>query len=698
MLRPLIGECKVYAYLDDLLINSKDIDSHVTDLERVLCLLHRYRVKLDPAKCDFAKSTIAWCGYVISGGKIRPDPSRLKILDEIIAPTASTIAKKPWQKLFGLLGYYRKFIPSYCHKESQIKSYRDQVQKNTLDSKTADSKISVLVKECVDAIKSVALVVPPAGSTLYLKTDASSLAGGWVLEDSKRHPILFGGTVWSATESTYSIFEKEMLSTLISIDKCKDWIQRAKRVIIYTDNSSCLLNYEGTTRNISARAIRFILRIQARIGPNVEYKHIRSLKNVVADYISRMEEDISRHPKFQANSVSHSPNPSENPLVDLSAEQVTDKCDCEICTRESLLVTTRSAKKEADIRERVRQIHALNHAGQEKLYQICKKQNISHVNLKQIIRAVTVECPFCMTEMKLLSNKVLGVTQTPAREMYSISCDHTYMPVRSTNGMKYMVTIVDSFSKFLTAIPVENLTMKRFCQILSQYLLQYPQVREVRFDNAFNSESVRETCRLYNVTPILNASFNSRENCVERAHLTLKSKILTYMAQNNLKENEWHAALSASLNAMNTVPHASTGYSPVEVVFNHAQNLYEYDDDTSAHPDKIKQRADIYSRLVSKKQAQSSKTVNPAKGMPRLAKNTVIIIRYGPRNPKFYAHVLKDHGMTLTIRRFDINNPEKSHNQHGVIKVAKRHVYLPKPTSHELKNINIYQSIRNTST
>ena len=455
--------------------------------------------------------------------------------------------------------------------------------------------------------------------------------------------------------------------------------------MIYTDNSSCLLNYEGTTRNISARAIRFILRIQARLGPNVHYKHISSLKNVVADHISRLEEDLRYHPKHELNNIAL-PTQGESTGV----QRPVDSCDCDLCVPAALNVVTRSATLEIDVTERVRQLHSMNHASQGKLLQICQKQNIKHVNLKEIVRKVVYECPYCLTEIKLLANKVLGVTETPTREMHTIHCDHTYMPVRSKTGDKYLVTIIDPFSKFLMAVPVKTLTMDRFCQILTQVLLQFNQIRHVRFDNAFNAKKVRDTCHIFDVVPILNASFNSRENCVERAHLTLKTKILNFQAQQALGPDEWHLVLGSSLEAINTVPHSATGLSPFEVVYNHPPLLYEFEDYDACTPEKRLQRESILAKLLHDKRTQSEKTQGPIP-IPTVQPGDTIIVKYGPRNPKFFAKVICDHGMTVTIQRLDSNL-----NQHGKIKVAKRHVYLPNPNSHELGKIGACLSLLQT--
>ncbi len=43
----------VHAYLDDLLICGKDIDSHLTKLETALCTLQEAGLKVKLAKCEF---------------------------------------------------------------------------------------------------------------------------------------------------------------------------------------------------------------------------------------------------------------------------------------------------------------------------------------------------------------------------------------------------------------------------------------------------------------------------------------------------------------------------------------------------------------------------------------------------------------------------------------------------------------------
>ncbi|KAL0446001.1 UNVERIFIED_CONTAM: Retrovirus-related Pol polyprotein from transposon.6 [Sesamum latifolium] len=49
---PQIGR-NVEVYIDDMLVKSKKVEDHVTDLEEIFSVLRKYRLKLNPVKCAF---------------------------------------------------------------------------------------------------------------------------------------------------------------------------------------------------------------------------------------------------------------------------------------------------------------------------------------------------------------------------------------------------------------------------------------------------------------------------------------------------------------------------------------------------------------------------------------------------------------------------------------------------------------------
>ena len=60
-------------YLDDIIIFSKDLASHLERLEAVLWKLEEAGLKLKPSKCELFQWHIAYLGHVISAQGVATD-------------------------------------------------------------------------------------------------------------------------------------------------------------------------------------------------------------------------------------------------------------------------------------------------------------------------------------------------------------------------------------------------------------------------------------------------------------------------------------------------------------------------------------------------------------------------------------------------------------------------------------------------
>jgi len=61
------------------------------------------------AKCQFGKSEIHYLGHVIGGGTVKPDPQKIKAVNNYLVP----VTKKEVRVFLGLSGYYRQFMPHF---------------------------------------------------------------------------------------------------------------------------------------------------------------------------------------------------------------------------------------------------------------------------------------------------------------------------------------------------------------------------------------------------------------------------------------------------------------------------------------------------------------------------------------------------------------------------------------------------------
>ena len=77
----------VAVYLDDILIYSKDIESHQEHLSWVLSQLRANKLFAKKSKCEFAVSEIQYLGHRVSAGRVAMDPSKISAIKEWPVPT-----------------------------------------------------------------------------------------------------------------------------------------------------------------------------------------------------------------------------------------------------------------------------------------------------------------------------------------------------------------------------------------------------------------------------------------------------------------------------------------------------------------------------------------------------------------------------------------------------------------------------------
>ena len=56
----------VEIYVDDILVKIKDKANHLDDLKETFSTLHKYNMKLNPAKCDFTIASGKFLGFMVS--------------------------------------------------------------------------------------------------------------------------------------------------------------------------------------------------------------------------------------------------------------------------------------------------------------------------------------------------------------------------------------------------------------------------------------------------------------------------------------------------------------------------------------------------------------------------------------------------------------------------------------------------------
>jgi hypothetical protein len=77
----------VHAYVDDVVVKTKQSGTLLDDLNETFTNLRRYRMKLNPEKCTFGVPTGQILGYIISQRGIEANPSKIKTIEALENPT-----------------------------------------------------------------------------------------------------------------------------------------------------------------------------------------------------------------------------------------------------------------------------------------------------------------------------------------------------------------------------------------------------------------------------------------------------------------------------------------------------------------------------------------------------------------------------------------------------------------------------------
>lgn len=96
----------VFVYLDDILIFSRNQSKHENHVRQVLQRLLENQLFVKGEKCEFHVPTVAFLGYIIDRGVLRPDLVKVKAVVEWPVPPH----RRQLQCFLGFANFYRRFI------------------------------------------------------------------------------------------------------------------------------------------------------------------------------------------------------------------------------------------------------------------------------------------------------------------------------------------------------------------------------------------------------------------------------------------------------------------------------------------------------------------------------------------------------------------------------------------------------------
>ena len=76
----------IEVYIDDMVVKSKMVSEHVTDLRVIFGILRKHKLRLNASKCLFGVGSGKFLGYMVTHRGIEVSPDQIKEIHNLQAP------------------------------------------------------------------------------------------------------------------------------------------------------------------------------------------------------------------------------------------------------------------------------------------------------------------------------------------------------------------------------------------------------------------------------------------------------------------------------------------------------------------------------------------------------------------------------------------------------------------------------------
>lgn len=581
-----LGQVELLAYLDDLILLSKDFQSHIEHLRLVFQRLREFQLRINREKCHFGCTQVRYLGHLITPQGIEADPGKIQAILDIPSPRNV----KHLISFLQTCSWYRKFIPNFARTSQPL---------TNLTRKNTAWKWGPPQQDAFQRLRQALTATPVLrqadhSQPFTLRTDASAYALGAALlqgEGTDERPIEYASRLLSPAEQNYSTTEREALAVVWAVRKFQGYIEETS-VVVLTDHQP--LKWLMSLKTPSGRLARWALQLQPF---NLSIGYVPGKANVVADMLSRATcrespaqecaicaifTDIpQRGPKATREAQLED---AELRKIILAFEQDLPEETHRWAQRGYLVsqgvlyrYSPHDDQDDAQLvipcNERqalIRELHdapTSGHPGRERTIQKISK-NFFWPGMRRQITQYVANCPDCQ-RYKPSNVRPPGLLQTPImRQRFETVAMDLFGPLpESQDGKRWILIIEDTATRWTELFALSRATADLCAWTFVQEIcLRYGTPRRLISDNGtqFISAVMQKVTYCLGIEQQFTPVYHPAANPVERRNRELKTQLAIQVGE---QHSEWPDKLHSIRFALNSATCQSTGYTPAFLTF-----------------------------------------------------------------------------------------------------------------------------------
>jgi hypothetical protein len=276
----------VEAYVDDIVVKTRNSDTLIADLEETFASLREYQWKLNPNKCVFGVPSGKVLGFIINHHGIEANPEKISAITNMNAPTCI----KDVQKLTGCMAALNRFISRLGERGLPFFKLLKH-QEKFMWTPEADQALAQL-KDFLS--KPPVLTAPRKQEQLLLYFAATThvVSTAIIVERQEddhaypvQRPVYFVSEVLSESKARYQPVQKLLYAVLITSRKLRHYFQEYSITVVTDYPLGDILRNQDATGRISKWAVE--------LGTlNIDFKPRTTIKSqALVDFMAEWREN-----------------------------------------------------------------------------------------------------------------------------------------------------------------------------------------------------------------------------------------------------------------------------------------------------------------------------------------------------------------------------------------------------------------------